>query len=263
VSKLDLRSIEYIVSVGSDNKRLPSVPKDLFDRFSPEVLGLGDISVESVPVSTIAAVFDLGGFTQFCSQGEPNLIIPDFMSGFVNWVFESLREETMESEKEGMIRLWHPLPILVKFLGDGLLILWDTKGMNPRLQHNLILSLLMICYDYRETFYGKMAQQVPDPPKTMRCGIAKGTVYSIGDKADYVGPCINLASRLQKLEGISFAFSRKGFAPEKYWEEKGLSNWILRKVHIRGLSSNELIYLLQEEYDVLDPVLKEQYLSPT
>ena len=36
-------------------------------------------------------------------------------------------------------------------------------------------------------------------------------MFSIGNKNDFVGTCINMAARLQKLPGTTFAFNTRGF----------------------------------------------------
>src|SRR4029077_11901818 len=60
-------------------------------------------------------------------------------------------------------------------------------------------------------FLSKLRSTMVDPPPVLRCGIARGTVFCVGDGEDYVGSCINMAARLQRLQGISFAFNRRGF----------------------------------------------------
>jgi class 3 adenylate cyclase len=84
----------------------------------------------------------------------------------------------------------------------------------------------------------------------LRCGIARGQIISIGDGNDYVGSCINLASRLQKLSQLTFAISRRGFdlSEEKY---KPWKYFVLKKVELRGIGKEELVYVKEHEFDAL------------
>ena len=46
-------------------------------------------------------------------------------------------------------------------------------------------------------------------PLKLRCGIARGQIMSIGDASLFVGPCINVAARLQKLGKFSLPFKKR------------------------------------------------------
>ena len=64
-----------------------------------------------------------------------------------------------------------------------------------------------ICEDY-DTFYKDyLLKNYVEPPNKLRCGIARGNVFPIGNGCNFVGPCINISARLQKFKGLSFAFS--------------------------------------------------------
>ena len=102
--------------------------------------GWGDLKAESEAHGSIAAMFDLEGFTTFCKQTDPHLSVPLYLSNFLNWIFGEIRKETIKDEHEKGYFLWHALPFLVKFMGDGVLVLWNTKNISAIGQHNLILS---------------------------------------------------------------------------------------------------------------------------
>jgi hypothetical protein len=74
----------------------------------------------------------------------------------------------------------------------------------------------------------------------------------VGDGRDYVGACINVASRLQKLGQLSFAFSKRGFQLEKCFTKNYQEKLMLAKVSIRGIGEEELIFIDKSEYDKLD-----------
>lgn len=227
------------------------IKREEFDRFNPGVLGLGDLKTESVARSAISVFFDLQGFTVFCKQIEPHLSVPIYLNAFLNWIFGCIKAETAEKQNDLEVELWHDLPFFVKFMGDGLLVLWDTSSMDATAQHNLLNSCLNILIKYRREFLPGMKRKVVDPPPVLRCGIAKGTVFSVGNGEDYVGSCINMAARLQKLSNLTFAFARRGFDPEAAWDEKELAQWTLKKVPIRGIGDSELIYLRTKEFEAL------------
>ncbi|MGP8080464.1 MAG: hypothetical protein ACLPVI_08160 [Dehalococcoidales bacterium] len=90
-----------------------------------------------------------------------------------------------------------------------------------------------------------------EPPTILRCGIARGSVYSVGNAEDYVGLCINIASRLQKLNSFNFCVSRKGFNFEKYMIKEALSTYSLKSIALRGIENNQLIWCRKKEFNKL------------
>lgn len=228
-----------------------AIKKASFDLFNPSVLGLGDIESDSFARTAIAAVFDLQGFTVFCKQIEPHLAVPIYLSGFLNWIFAAIRTETTQRQYRDGVKVWHDLPFFTKFMGDGLLVLWDATSMSQTWQHNLILSCANILGFYRTDFLPKMRRKVADVPPALRCGIAKGTVFSVGNGEDYVGSCINVATRLQKLAALPIAFARRGFDPEASWDAPGLARWLLKVVSIRGIGQSELVYVKKADFEAL------------
>lgn len=235
---------------------------EAFDRFSPSVLGLGDISIESNQVDAICAVFDLQGFTNCCKQVDPHLVIPEYLSEFLEWLFNDIKDRTLIEEKEKGMSIYAPLPFLAKFMGDGVLFLWDTARSSKVGNCNIVNMLLDTCKHYNKEFLPAIQKKIVDPPTALRCGIARGRVFSVGNQEDYVGPCINLAARLQKLSLLSFAFSRRGFNPEKDMRKPQLKNFSLKKVSIRGIGSSELIYVLKDEFDGLPDEEKPFFNEP-
>jgi len=253
---------EDFVLIESPDGKEHGLRKEVFDSYNPSILGLGNVNKEALPYSTISAIFDLQGFTNYCKQIDPELSVPIFLSAWLDWIFNCIKDETTKKTLPDGVTLWHELPFYSKFLGDGLLLLWDSKSMSPVSQHNLIISLRSICEKYVKIFLPSIQTKVVEPPSLLRCGIAKGTVLSVGDGKDYVGSCINLAARLQKLPGLSVSFCRRGFDPETYWKNKVMEKWILMKVPIRGIGGNELIYLTKTDYENMSDEDREFYHSP-
>jgi hypothetical protein len=149
------------------------------------------------------------------------------------------------------------LPFLSKYLGDGILFLWDTEGMSDIKIMNVVVSMDLICRNYKKLFLPKISKKVSSPPSKLRCGIARGAIYSVGNGNDFVGPCINMSARLQKLNSLSFCFSRRGFNYEvnSYLTKKIL----IKKVDVRGIGNEELVCVLKDEFDQLNPEYKEKF----
>jgi len=232
-----------------------------FATFNPSVLGLGDVACKGNYVQTLVAFFDLEGFTDFCSQVESHLVIPEFLSRYLKWLFQQLAGEFKEGSDGTTVRLWGSLPFYAKFLGDGILFMWDIdlcQGFPGTV--NIAQSLLAITDLYRTTFLIDIRKAVSKPPCRLRCGIALGQVISIGGGADYVGSCINVASRLQKLGSLSFAISRRGFDLSTAPKQAGTlrSFLLLKRTVIRSIGEQELVYVRKDEFSSMS--LSEQRL---
>ncbi|WP_143436776.1 hypothetical protein [Hymenobacter crusticola] len=247
-NKLVSGKIKYdIVPQGSSKGLL--LKDKVLDSFNSSYLGLGSLDVDSRSIDAVAAVFDLAGFTSFCTQIEPHLYVPAFLSRFIDWMFASIKEEMIDRRDNDNIYLWCPLPFYTKFMGDGLMILWDVSSITPELRRNIIISCAVICNKYRDNFYSSIKKLIPNPPQGLRCGLARGTVFSVGNGKDYTGSCINMASRLQKLNGLSFAFNIKGFDMHHRKADNVLKEFIvIKEVDIRGIGNCELVGVIEQEF---------------
>ncbi|MEI7899140.1 MAG: hypothetical protein WCK89_02735 [bacterium] len=242
-----------------------ALSKAEFATFNPAVLGLGDLSCDSKNMQALAAFFDLEGFTDFCGQVDPHLVIPEFLTRYLNWLFQALAEEFRESTDADTVKLWGCLPFYVKFMGDGILFLWDTDRCNGFTgKVNIANSLLTITDAYTRHFLVDIRKAVSNPPKILRCGIALGQITSIGGGADYVGPCINVASRLQKLSSLSFAVSRRGFDLSESPASEGQlrSFLVLKQTELRGIGLEELVYIRKDEFATLSASEKKELRDP-
>jgi len=259
--KITLRSEIKIVKVEGKEEKIDLLDNKKFNTFNPKVLGLGDIGLPSTRTEALAAVFDLSEFTNFCSQIDPHLSVPEYLSRFLNWLFDDIKKQVVEkSYKEGK-KLWAELPFLAKFLGDGVLFLWDTEEIGGIEICNVVSVLHDISLEYVQDFYPRIKKAVAKPPNTLRCGVARGSVFSVGNGEDYVGPCINIASRLQKLSLLTFCVCRKGFDFEK--ENKDLTQiYVVKTISLRGIGEDELVWVRKKEFDGLPEKEKELFGSP-
>jgi len=248
---LNERQTTVSLDGGQKSIKLVTLTGEEFDKFNPAALDLGDISLPSSQVEALAAMFDLSGFTTFCSQVDPHLAVPEYLNRFLSWLFDEIRKGLLRESKEDEKVLWASLPFLAKFTGDGVLFLWDTKNMGGAEICNVITSLWEICGNYACEFYPMIRKTVVQPPKLLRCGISRGMVFSVGNGEDYVGPCINIAARLQKLSLLTFCVSRRGFDIEKHMPEETAAKYVLKSVALRGIGDDELVWVRKEEYDGL------------
>jgi len=188
------------------------------------------------------------------------LTVPLFLSDFLSWLFADIcGEMTVFKHKDGAL-LYCPLPFFVKFMGDGLLILWDVAVVSDVGRRNIIVSALEVCKHYVSNFLPGIRSRTVEPPPVLHCGLARGTVYSVGNGQDFVGSCINMAMRLQKLPGITFAFNRRGFDLEAsdvadFFKKR----IIIKQVSIRGIGEKELVAVLIQEYDALNSLDRKQF----
>lgn len=215
----------------------------------------------SKEVEALAVVFDLSGFTNFCGKVDPHLSVPEYLSNFLYWLFDEVRTEFTAKVYRKSKALWSELPFLAKFLGDGVLFLWDTSNMTETRICNIVVSPLCICREYRNTFHREIKTVVGSPPKVLRCGIARGGVFFVGNSQDYVGSCINIASRLQKLSDLTFCFSQTGFDIEQDMEEVNRRNFVEKLVTLRGIGE-QLVWVLKKEFNNLPEKERELFRSP-
>jgi class 3 adenylate cyclase len=259
--KYELQENDYcIISNRGITDRL--IRKEKWDEFCFDLLELGDLNTKPKNRDVVCSIFDLEGFTSFCQQIDPSIVVPYFIREYLNWFFTSIKKETIAKiEKEG-IRTYHELPFFIKFLGDGLLILWDITILGIVGQFNIIKTCDNICVKYRKEFYPEIKKEIQNIPPKIRCGITKGFVFSIGNGSDYLGPCINLASRLQKLPGISVSFSHRGFNTLNENYKDAFNVWECKSVEIRGMNYRELVYIKKEEFEELNSSDRLFFLEP-
>lgn len=220
-------------------------------KFNPRVLGLGEIDASSSQREAIAAVFDLEGFTNFCKQVDPHLSLPNYLNNFLSWLFEAIKVQLIERRFRKGYLPYTDLPFFAKFLGDGVLFLWDVRDLNTKQMCNVVVMLENICNKYKNTFVPKNRKEFSEIPPKLRCGVARGIVCSVGNGEDYVGPCINIASRLQKISSLPFCFSKRGFDYEKGMIKKTADTYAVKRVAIRGIGDDERVCVAKVDFERL------------
>jgi class 3 adenylate cyclase len=238
-----------------------TIERTAYDAFTPERLGLGNLAAPSRQVDVTCGVFDLAGFTRFCTQVDPHLAVPEYLSAFLEWLFDDLKAGIAVKRGKRSVEIYAPLPFFSKFMGDGVLFLWDTTGYPSPVNENIVGMLYHSTLHYKKQFLPRIRAKVSIPPPTLRCGVARGRVFSVGNGSDFVGPCINLAARLQKLSILSFSFSRRGLNADELHEQHR-DRFILKRVAVRGIGDDELVYILRGEFDGLPPEEKALFQDP-
>jgi len=231
-----------------------------FEKFSQTCLNLGELTTPSVPKDAVAAIFDLDGFTAFCKQIDPQLGVPSFMNLFLSWLIGQLRKTAVVKELVDGYHLRHPLPFFTKFLGDGILVLWDVEAMNRAVLNiiNTCMQTVLAYEHFRKTLVGSLSAV----PKSLRCGVARGRVYSVGSGYDYIGSCINMASRMQKMPGTLFAFNIRGFDLSAHPGPLFKDYMVVKKVRIRGIGDDELVAVPKIYFSHMAPTDAASYEDP-
>jgi class 3 adenylate cyclase len=198
----------------------------------------------------LVATFDLEGFTPFCNQHDAYLVVHPFLKKFLEWTFSDLKTQLQKEEKvDGYTLLWARLPTWEKFTGDGMILLWDVSDFestylgNPEVG-NIIVRLQRLCDNYQLQFLPKLPAHWKRVPKRLRCGVARGHVFPVGSGTDFVGGCMNLACRLQKVADYSFACAQKGLELDACFDKERRDLFSSVELEIRGNKEKESAFVL-------------------
>ncbi len=211
----------------------------------------------SPPKDGIALICDLKGFSAFLNQPDVQHYVP----AFLNHVFEALSiiffggEAYWLKTKPTLRGL--PAPVHEKFLGDGALYIWSLP--TPKLDELARLmcnSLWNLQEWFEKRVLARCHEDVPviSLPKQIRFGLARGTVYELqksetGEK-EYIGFCINLASRLQKYcPELAFIASARIGLRDEYLKKNFYTKVVATS--LRGFPE-EIVIVDQREFAALD-----------
>lgn len=248
---IDIKPVRKKVKLRSKTKVMPLYEEADLRKFNSARLGLGNIGANSRQIDAIAVVLDLSGFTEFCSRADSHLRMPVFLKEFLKWLFERIRSDIVIRRLEEGVRTYTYLPFFAKFMGDGVLFLWDTANMNDDRICNVVIQMDNISSEYGYGFVPQIRKRVTNIPERLRCGVARGQVCSVGNGQDYVGQCINLASRLQKYSGLRFCCWSIGIDMEKGMVKSTVEMYTTKIVEIRGIGGEELVIIRKSEFERL------------
>lgn len=145
--------------------------------------------------------------------------------------------------------MFNSLPFLAKFMGDGVLFLYDVRSLSDQEVCNIVFAMWYTCDAYSSNFLPTVKEEFSHHPPQLRCGIARDKVFSVGNEEDYIGASINLASRLQKLGLLTFACSRTAINLRAFGNVPADEDWVVKAADIRGVSEREHVWLRRSQYD--------------
>jgi class 3 adenylate cyclase len=213
----------------------------------------------------ISVIFDIAGFSRFLNQPDVHSYIPKYLN---------LINKCVEVSLFGGIEPWRGkegqdlsplgvLPIHRKFLGDGALYVWAPKE-SAVLTESFIILLANRLWNVQKGFRqitGLCSEFIPvtELPTGIRFGVTRGTIYELafeksGDR-EYVGVCINLASRLQKYcAGLNFIASARLNMPSSILQKHNYMKVVA--TNIKGFPK-EIVIVDRSEYGKLDPKVRQ------
>ena len=166
---------------------------------------------------------------------------------------------------ETVAKLLAPLlgPVHEKFLGDGGLYIWlpaeGQKVFDEFFPTKLCNELWNIQMNY-ERIRRKCVETIPvyELPHGIRFGLARGTIYELTNKKtrerEYIGICINLASRLHKYcSELNFIASARLGIPQTILDKHGYMKVIATR--LKGFPK-EIVIVDKNEYENLSPETK-------
>lgn len=213
----------------------------------------------SLPQQGIAVIFDLEGFSKFFSQPDVQEYVPKFLNIVLDAIEICFNGGT-EYWKEKASN-YSPLPAAVhsKFLGDGALYIFRYSDFSERQRKTLCYRLWSLGSGF-EKIVERAADQIPvlDIPKRIRVGIAAGTVYRLtyshSRREEYIGYCINLASRLQSYcREVSLIISGRLNLPAGDLKKSNYTRLVAKK--IKGFPE-EIVYVANVDYKRLDTSIR-------
>lgn len=209
-------------------------------------------------------ICDVEGFSRFFNQPDVN----GYVAKYLNHVLEAVdvcicggSPYWLEDAQE-----YEPLmlqPSHVKFLGDGVMLIWTPDAKNQDFSLCFLNKLCNRLWHLKNNFnrvLSRCADTVPvfDLPPKIRFGLARGTVYKLqqrhSTRTEYIGFCINLASRLQKYcPQLGFIASARLSLPASMLEDSCYVKVVAKK--IPGFSS-EIVIVDKDEFERLDQATK-------
>jgi len=218
-------------------------------------------------------IFDLGGFSKFFNLPDVHTYIPRYLNHVIKCVetaFFGGPWPWSSRDKIDKASALSPGPVHRKFLGDGALYVWTPPKGSDTFSNTFIHLLANRLWVLQSDFVAinkACADDIPvfELPTSIRFGVARGTVFELsieGSRAnEYIGVCVNLASRLQKYcPGLNFIASARIELPSKFLIDSGYIKVIATK--IKGFPK-ELVIVNEAEFKALDAEARnELFASP-
>ena len=214
----------------------------------------------SLPKNALALIYDLEGFSRFFNQPD----VQDYVPVFLNHVSEAVARCLFGGEPywvRDAKKAHAPLALRVvheKFMGDGAMYVMLPPAGESDFNTTTLSYLCNRLWNLKRCFatvVSKSLERVPvvEVPRRIRFGVSRGAVYELKrpntTAREYIGFCINLASRLQNYcPDLGFIASARLMIPDKALKEHAYRKTVATK--IRGFP-NELVIVDASEYDAL------------
>jgi len=210
------------------------------------------------PHNGIAVIFDLQGFSKFANQPDVHEFVPRYLNAVIRAVETCIfgGDAYWLKEPEDYQHIF-VLPVHRKFMGDGMLYIWSLENVPRPKVPGFVTLLCNRLWDLKAGFKKiNQASDVPvsNLPSRIRFGIARGGISELTSDEqaakEYIGVCINLASRLQHYcPDIGFIASARLDLREQVLERHGYKRVIAKK--IKGFPK-EVVIVDRQEYEQLD-----------
>lgn len=212
-------------------------------------------------VRGVALVFDLQGFSAFFNQPWAKSSTPRYL----DMVFSAVTTELFGGRRfwgdKAQVRHF-PHPVHQKFLGDGMLYIWTPPSGEDRFPDDFVPELTRRLAGFREQFpLINEACKGPIPysftlPERIRFGLAGGLIYELArrdsSEKEYMGFCVNLASRLQGYcPGLGLVLSAGLQLPDTTIAELGLVRAVA--TNIKGFEKEDVL-VCRDEYEALSEI---------
>lgn len=220
----------------------------------------------SHPKNALALIYDLEGFSKFFNQPD----VQDYVPVFLNHVSQAMGVCLFGGDcywAKKKVEVYKPLVLRVvheKFMGDGALYIIAPGAGATDLNPSTLQALCNRLWNLKRTFekvVRKSLELVPvaELPRRIRFGVSRGAVYELRrpntTAREYIGFCINLASRLQSYcPDLGFIASARLMIPDKELIENGYRKTVATK--LRGFPS-EIVIVDTVEYDSLPDEVRE------
>lgn len=197
----------------------------------------------------VVAIFDLEGFTNFFDSASinKNIIVASYVNGFLSWLNYRLDLAQL------------PSPKLSKFLGDGVLYIWETE--KQKITSVIAIALMNACWNtvrgrdrYEKEFLPQFINQVGkkwdcEYQKHLRVSLATGHAvkYVQGNRSvEYVSECINVASHLLKIHPEVYFIAHSDLV---LGEEPSEHNYVEKRIReIRGIDRSICVFIDEDDF---------------
>lgn len=222
----------------------------------------------SQPRNAIVLIFDLEGFSNFFNQPD----VSDYLPAFLNHIFSAINtcivggDAYWKSDQKNRKNDALNLKIAhLKFMGDGALLVLLPKADQNKIPDVTAQALCNRLWNLKKNF-GNVLKRCADDvpvfalPPRVRFGLARGTVIELtrqdSKESEFVGFCINLASRLQKYcPELGFIGSARMQLPSEMLKTHGYKKIVATS--IKGFPK-EIVFVDKGE---LDGLSKEQFTA--